>query len=416
MLCAARLISLRNFTLTMLSSPSTLAKVKDGASQATISSDSRVDSPEWTLLLQCASSHAMQQAQPHPSLDWPLLLRLANRHGVLGILVHRLQTCTTIEIPPFVLDQLADHRRSYAAFTLQLTAELSRILDAFRSRTVDLLLTKGPALSVRCYADPAVRQYSDLDLVVRHSDIRRATEFMIGLGYQPKIPLDAIAAGKTPGEYNFTKPGTPLLIEFHTERTFRYHPRPLPIETLFARSTSVIFDGRTVPALSLEDELILISIHGAKHFWERLLWITDVAALAQHPAVDWDRVNSAAQGVRADRILNLGLYLAGDLLSVPLPSARHAAISADRALPHLAAEVAARLSSAEPQPLSLFDRAAFRMRMHRSFFDGAQYLVRLTVSPTEEDWANGRTPTRPSLFDALFRPARLTRKHRIPKK
>ena len=399
----------------MLSSPTTPEKIEDGASRGTIPPGSEGRCSEWTLLVQYASPHAQVRTAPDSNIDWPSLLQLANRHGVLGILAHPLQTCTTTEIPSLVLDELADHRRRYAAFTLQLTAELFRILDAFRSRSVDLLLTKGPALSVRCYGDPAFRQYSDLDLVVRQRDIRRATELMIGLGYQPKIPLDAIAAGKTAGEYNFTKPGTPLLIEFHTERTFRYHPRPLPIENLFERSASVTLDGRAVPVLSFEDELILISIHGAKHFWERLLWIADVAALSQHPAVDWDRVNFAAQEVRADRILNLGLCLAADLLSAPIPAPRQAAISADRALPRLTAGVAGRMSSAEPQPLSLFDRAVFRIRMHRNFLGGARYLVRLTLSPTEEDWTKDAASARPSLFDALFRPARLARKHRIPK-
>jgi len=66
-------------------------------------------------------------------------------------------------------------------------------------------------------------------------------------------------------------------VEFHTERTFRYHPRPLQMEKLFERSAYVVIDGREVPVLSLEDELVLICVHGAKHFWERLMWIADVA-------------------------------------------------------------------------------------------------------------------------------------------
>ena len=373
------------------------------------------DSDEWTLLLQSAARHTQPQTALHSSLDWTLLLQLAKHHGVLGLLAHRLQACTAIETPRFILDETADYLRSYATFTLQLTAELFRILDVFHSSSVDFLLTKGPALSVRCYADPAVRQYSDLDLIVRHTDIQRATELMLELGYEPKIPLAAISAGKTPGEYNFTKPGTPLLIEFHTERTFRYHPRPLPIENVFARRSFVSVDGRTVPALSLEDELILISVHGAKHFWERLLWVADVAALSQHPALDWARVDFVAQEVRAHRILHFGLCLAEDLFGVPIPAPREAAIRADRALPRLAAQVTARLSSAEPQPLSLFERAAFRIHMRRSFLDGAAYLVRLALSPTEEDWGDRHTSLRPSLFDPFFRTARLARKHHIPK-
>jgi len=46
---------------------------------------------------------------------------------------------------------------------------------------------------------------------------------MLDLAYLPRVPLAAIDSKKTPGEYAFRKPGTDLLVEFHTERTFRYH-------------------------------------------------------------------------------------------------------------------------------------------------------------------------------------------------
>src|SRR3981081_1775201 len=98
-----------------------------------------------------------------------------------------------------------------------------------------------------------------------------------------------------PGEYAFRKSDTQLLVEFHTEQTFRYHPRRLQLQKLFERSEFVAIDGRDVPALSLEDELVLICVHGAKHFWERLMWIADVAALvSRQTGIDWQRVAESA--------------------------------------------------------------------------------------------------------------------------
>jgi hypothetical protein len=74
-----------------------------------------------------------------------------------------------------------------------------------------------------------------------------------------------------PGEYLLKRPGTGQIIELHAERTFRYYPRPMPLEVLFARQRRVALDGQETPALCLEDEFVLNSIHGAKHFWERLM-------------------------------------------------------------------------------------------------------------------------------------------------
>lgn len=42
---------------------------------------------------------------------------------------------------------------------------------------------------------------------------------------------------------------------------------------------------------------------------------------------------------------------------------------------------------------------------------GAQYLLRLSLSPTEEDWVEGAEYRRSWLWDAVRRPLRLLRKY-----
>jgi hypothetical protein len=316
-------------------------------------------------------------------------------------------------VPPDIRDRLRESRRAYTACSLQMTAELFRLLERFSDAGIESLATKGPALSVRCYGDPGRRQYSDLDLVIREKDIRRATQAMLDLTYEPRVPLTVIDAKKIPGEYAFRKPGTHLLVEFHTERTFRYHPRPLHIEKLFERRASVTIDGRDVPVLSLEDELVLICVHGAKHFWERLMWVADVAALiSSGRPPDWDRAIAAAGEAGAERILHLGLRLASDVLGAELPEPVGASVRSDRAVSRLAAQIESRLTLSEPRGIGILQRAAFRVRMRGGWLAGAAYLLRLLLSPTEEDWTPGEEGTRPAFFDAISRPLRLARKHR----
>jgi hypothetical protein len=371
--------------------------------------------PEWLALLECAT--------PRPSPDrlagllqdcsnWPYLLQGAKDHGLTPLLAARLKNLDSSFLPPEALVKLQELRRSHAVFALQLTGELFRVLECFAVTGIDVLLTKGPALSVRCYGKPDMRQYGDLDLVVRESDIRRATQAMVDLAYEPRVPLRAIDAKKSPGEYVFRKSGTNVLVEFHTERTFRYHPRRLPIEKLFGRRAFVTIDGRDVPALSLEDELVLICVHGAKHFWERLIWIADVAALiSAKQAPDWSRAMAAAREVGAERILRLGLRLASDVLGAQLPAQLETSVQADRTVAKLAAQIKNRLASREPREIGVIERAIFRMRMRGGLLAGAAYLLRLSLSPTEEDWTPGKEADSPALMDALSRPLRLAKKH-----
>jgi hypothetical protein len=344
-------------------------------------------------------------------LDWSRLLMLAEEQGVLPLLTKRLGELDQGTVPSEIGGRLRDAARAQTLFTLRLTAELFRLLDRFAALGIEVLLTKGPVLSVRCYGSPGLRQYTDLDLVLRDDHILGASKAMIALDYEPEVPLKAIEAKKVPGEYVFLQSGTKLLVEFHTERTFRYHPRSLSVEKLFERQARVPFDGRDVPALSTEDELILICIHGAKHFWERLMWIADVSALVSKQAIDWDRVLSAAREVQAERMLHIGLLLATNVLSAKLPVQVADELRSDAAAESVARQIAGRLPVVDAEPFGLLGRARFRIQMRGAFLPGMAYLLKLSLSPTEEDWVAGAEEKRPRLLDAISRPFRLARKY-----
>jgi Uncharacterised nucleotidyltransferase len=344
-------------------------------------------------------------------LNWPALISFADDHGVLGLTAARLLDHNESAIPPESHESVRNWRRAQALFTLNMTAEMFRLFESFPTANLEALVIKGPVLSVRCYGDPALRQYGDLDLIVRDKDVLRTSKLMISLGYEPTVPLGAIHAKKIPGEYNFRQKTSRLLIEFHTELTFRYHPRPLPLEHLFERSTPVSFDSREVPALCPEDELILICVHGAKHFWERLIYVADVAAFVCVQKLDWALVESAAEEVGAKRMLYVGLQLAADLLGAPLPESLQAQMQSDVTVRPLAKQIIRWLPEAGWAPRGIWERAMFRTRMHGRALAGLAYLFRLSFSPTEEDWAKGDEEKRPWLLDALGRPLRLARKY-----
>jgi hypothetical protein len=371
-------------------------------------------SAEWLALLECANPHTdvlrLNELFRKP-LDWRRLLALADEQGVLPLLTKQIGLLDEGITPSEVRQELRDAARAQTLFTLSLTAELFRVLDRFAALGMAALLTKGPVLSARCYGDPGSRQYTDLDFVLRDDDVHRATEAMMGLGYEPRVPLKAIQAKKAPGEYVFVQRGTKLLVEFHTERTFRYHPKPLSVDKLFQRQARVRFDGHDVPALSTEDELILICIHGAKHFWERLMWIADVAALVSRQTLDWNHAVAAAREVQAERMLHVGLLLAANTLGARLPTELLDQFRADTAASRMAARIARRLPVVESEPFGLLGRAAFRVRMRGGFLPGVAYLLRLSLSPTEEDWVAGAEEKRPRIVDAIARPFRLARKY-----
>jgi Uncharacterised nucleotidyltransferase len=384
-----------------------------GASRRTTSAADPAALAEWNALVACAKPVADSKSRSviFNIVDWPALLALAEEHGVTQLLAAAAQKLPSESVPADVRQTLAERQRAQLFFTLRISAELFRLAERFTAQSIGVMVVKGPALAMQGYGDAAMRTYGDLDMLVRHADIARATQLMIDAGYQPQIPLTAIAQGKIPGQYMFRQPEAKLLVELHNDRTMRYYPRPLPIEDLFARSVQIQMDGREIPAPAIEDHLILICIHGAKHFWERLMWIADVAALiARHPQIRWTQALQAAKDLGAESMLHGGLLLAVNVLQSQLPAEILALATADAAARSMTKQVLQWLPATDGVSPGLLKRGLFRMHMRGGPARGTGYFLRLLFSPTEEDWDANATGSR-GVVDVLKRPFRLAKKH-----
>jgi hypothetical protein len=81
-------------------------------------------------------------------------------------------------------------------------------------------------------------------------------------------------------------------------------------------------------------------MHGSKHWWRRLNWLSDIAALLHvYPTLDWPRIvqETDAWGIR--RMVFLGLFLAHELLQARLPDNIWVQVKEEPQVPKLAALV-----------------------------------------------------------------------------
>ena len=409
------------------------------------------NSAAWAALKACCTPllNSEQLRKSVEGADWHALLELAEQHGVTQLVATALSGILSREFAGHQRDILADSSdeipspdvetpgtnsnlgnknasagwratvtetlRAQAFFTLRMSAELFRLEERFAASGIGMMVVKGPALAVQAYGDAAMRKYGDLDFLVRDKDIAAATQLMMDAGYAAEIPLSTIAAGKIPGQYMFRQAATKLLVELHSNRTMRYYPRPLPLEKLFARQTRVNIEGRTIPAPCAEDHLIIICVHGAKHLWEQLLWIADVAALiSRSTEMRWELAQQSARDVGAETMLHSGLLLAAEVLQTSLSAEVLRRATADTVARAMTRQVLRWLQQAgDARPnfqRGLLARALFRMRMRGGAVAGVGYFLRLLFSPTEEDWDVEGGASR-GIADTLKRPFRLAKKH-----
>jgi len=375
--------------------------------------------PEDELVLRCARvqlrpADAQRIAELlGADLDWTYLLPQANRQAVVPLLAHHLLSSHGDALPSAWADVLRQCQQGRVRHNLNLTAELLCILERLREHGIRAVPYKGPVLAAALYGNLALREFSDLDIIVRHRDIPAALDTLVASGYQPQFHLEHVRRhpDQAPGQYEFTRPGSKLLVELHSDRTLRYFPVPPDLEAIWKRLQGVELGGRVVQTLGPGDLLVFLCVHGAKHFWQRLAWICDVAELAGRASLRWPDVFEQARRLDAERMVLLGLSLARDLLGARLAEEVEARLRSDRTLPAMGAEVESMLFAVSPRAPGLWTRFRFRARMRSNSWDGVRYCLRLATTPTDEDWSAAGLPRRLSPLYALIRPWRLVRNY-----
>ena len=376
---------------------------------------------EYELVLCCARAHlnperaARVKALLKQDVDWPLLVGTAVDQGVGPLLYLHLNAICPEAVPQSWLDYLRGRFENTARRNLHLTAQLLRILEVCEANGILAIPYKGPVLAALAYGSLALREFVDLDLVVRHRDLPKVRELLISGGYCEGAAGKALRQNSpslVPGQYVFVGGNGRDLVEVHTERTLRYFPTPLDLDRFEQRLERVSLGAQQVLTFSLEDQLLVLCVHGAKDFWNRLRWICDIAEVTQLPrGVDWGKVHERARRMGAERMLDLGLHLANNLLGARLPDEVSRRVQQDAAVNRLAAFVRSQLFRAPGAQPDVVERSLFRFRTRGNPWDGLWYSLRLAMTPTEQDWLWVSLPAFLSPLYYAVRPVRLLRKY-----
>lgn len=346
-------------------------------------------------------------------LDWDYVLAQAREHSILPLVEHNLRPLAEA-VPAPIMAQFEAAARANALRCLAQVSELLRVVDLLESLGIRALPYKGPVIAAQAYGDITARQFADLDIILEQRDVRRAGGAVREIGYAPRYAsLHSPDVGRViPGEYTYVHPARQTILEFHTEATLRHFPVPPRLSEFLERAVNVDLGGRSVRTFCLEDALPVYCIHGTKDFWERLIWIADIAELLRSfPNTDWDSVWRTAETLRADRMLHLGLSLAADVLDAKFQPEVLARVRKDSNAQALASEITRRFLARDTHERSARQRFRYRRDTVPGMAAGWRYALRLTFAPAEEDWEQTQIPPALAPFHAALRPFRLLRKY-----
>lgn len=208
------------------------------------------------------------------------LVTAAQIHGVEGW-VRRRALAANLEldgVDAAVHAALGRHQRALA--------DLAQAHAALTSAELTFLVVKGPAVT-RWYAEPSLRSYVDLDVVVAPGDLGAALDALEGAGF---TLLDANWPFLLASDVHELVLRTPSggALDLH----WSLGPSPMSIDRSppfgVLRDRSVEFDAGPVVVRGLgdADAVVHLAVHAAASGGHRLVWLTDLRAALTATAPD----------------------------------------------------------------------------------------------------------------------------------
>jgi hypothetical protein len=250
---------------------------------------------------------------------------------------------------------------------------------------------KGPALAQSLYGDVALREFADLDLLLRADDVLRAHDLLEALGYAPEYVLTAraqaaVLALKSQYHLALMHRESGIMVELHWKTDAR-----APVETLsdppwWQRTADASVAHVRARSFTPSELLLVLCIHGSKHHWASIGWLVDVAELLRRePQLDTEWILSAARRFGSERKLALGLRLARDLLAAPLPQRLESTADSHRALDGVAQRIVQLAVDPRAPEVGALERLRLDLALFDRMSDRIGHAVDVVFTPTLEE-------------------------------
>lgn len=257
------------------------------------------------------------------TVDWELLLRLAERHRVFPALARAVAVDTAV-VPPEIGTFLAEKAQRSAFDELRAAATLGEITKLFEAEGIESAVLKGVPLSLMLHGRLGLRTSRDIDLLVPPERAWDAMQLLRSIGFRTKAAGEDIGSKaalqrfmRSHKDVELVNDERQLIVELHW-RLFD-NPCLLPL-TQWPQCDRVDLPGGACRVLPQRLNLVYLANHGAQHAWSRLKWLADFAGLVASIGPD-ETARLYDETGRADgrRALAQALLLCETLLGMTAP-------------------------------------------------------------------------------------------------
>jgi hypothetical protein len=277
------------------------------------------------FVLRCCIPNEATCARPDASaasLDFVTIRRVAQRHGVAPLVARRLERMTDAARGSHGGKEILASARANWLRNDYLVARLIEVVRDLEHVGIEVIVIKGPALAELAYGNLALRSFGDLDILVRPDDVPRAAQVLTEAGFDAG-PYDDEAFRShffQAVEANFQRRNERLNIDLHWELSPPSFPFGPAGDGVWHRAITIQLGGTQFRTLSHEDHLLYLAVHHARHGWDSLSQLCDIAFFVNRVRIDWDALTARAAATCSTRMLAVALLMAHDQLNAIIPA------------------------------------------------------------------------------------------------
>jgi hypothetical protein len=242
-------------------------------------------------------------------IDYTKLTQLSSFNGVAPLLYKNLKPLKII--PEEVLSKLRNIYLSSIAENLQKTTETLKILQALKDKGIVAISIKGAIASEIIFEDPGLYYGTDIDILVRPSDLHQVKQILIDSGYSyDEMAEKAMLAS----HYHLVFYNHRHTVEVHWNLVKRYFD--IPPEFWWHDAQKGKYEDIDILFLSLEKYLMYTVFRLFSHMFYPLKFFVLISEISNkyYGSINWDQFASEIKKYKMMRLTTFTFKILNEFL------------------------------------------------------------------------------------------------------
>lgn len=272
------------------------------------------ESTEARLLISLLRGDEAPDASGHA--DYGVLLKMASMNLVLPLLYRRSEK--NKGVPDDVIAVLSGAYHSTLQKNILHLKETMKLVKSLRGAGIEAIPLKGSFAAEAVFKDLGVYPTSDIDLLVRPEDMKKAEARFRKEGYEK---VEGISQKDLmSSHYHLAFQNSDYVVELHWNLAKRYFD--IPPDFWWKERREVEFEGERISQLSAEKYLMYSIFHLFMHGFLPLKFLVLVSGIIGRykDEMDWAKLLDYAGKYKMSRLTIFTLKLAHELLGAEIPA------------------------------------------------------------------------------------------------